>query len=387
MSSRFPVTSLGLGVAAVAVASYGVGWFLGWREFVVVAIGFGLALLIAVPFVVGGNALHLERAVEPERVEVGKPSTSVLTLTNTGRSRSASRLIEDRIGTRVEFFEVQSLAPQASSQAITTLPTAKRGVVDVGPALVTRADPLGLLARDIGRTGVTKVWVRPRTVPLNPMRSGFAKDLEGPTFDTSPAGDVAFHTIREYAAGDDIRHIHWLSTAKTGTLMVRHYVDNRRPYIGVLVDTDPRHVSEEGFERSLEVAASMARGASLDGRPLALWVGEQEVMSARSVVDPDAALDGLCLSALRPGGSEIDVVEEYRRLASVDRGVSALLFVTGERPAEELLALVTAAKREGRVVIARFVADDAPPALIPGVTILDCRTLEEFALRWARITR
>ena len=109
------------------------------------------------------------------------------------------------------------------------LPTARRGVVDVGPALIVKTDLLGLMRREIAQTDVDRLWVHPRVAALGPLPVGFAKDLEGPTSDASPAGDVAFHALREYELGDDHRHIHWMSSARTGTLMVRHYVDNRRP--------------------------------------------------------------------------------------------------------------------------------------------------------------
>ena len=118
------------------------------------------------------------------------------------------------------------------------LPTARRGVVQVGPALIVKTDLLHLMRREIEQTGVQTLWVHPRVAALAPLPVGFAKDLEGPTSDASPAGDVAFHALREYELGDDHRHIHWMSTARTGTLMVRHYVDNRRPSITAVVDTD-----------------------------------------------------------------------------------------------------------------------------------------------------
>jgi len=45
--------------------------------------------------------------------------------------------------------------------------------------------------------------------------AGRARDLDGPTFDSSPQGSAAFHTLRDYVPGDERRHIHWRSTART----------------------------------------------------------------------------------------------------------------------------------------------------------------------------
>ena len=48
-----------------------------------------------------------------------------------------------------------------------------------------------------------------------------------------------FVSMREYVAGDDPRMIHWPTTARTGTLMVREHVEVRRPEFTVVLDTAP----------------------------------------------------------------------------------------------------------------------------------------------------
>ena len=66
---------------------------------------------------------------------------------------------------------------------------------------------------------------------------------------------------RQYAPGDDVRQIHWMSTARTGQPVVKHNVDNRRPFLGVLVDNQTTSMSAEQFEVALEAAASIAMSA------------------------------------------------------------------------------------------------------------------------------
>ena len=119
-----------------------------------------------------------------------------------------------------------------------------------------------------------------------PLPVGFAKDLEGPTSDASPAGDIAFHALRPYQLGDDHRHIHWMSTARTGTLMVRHYVDNRRPTLAVLLDDATRRTtttrsSSPSRSRRRCVMSCMALQAA-DLRPFDLGVAHGAV-TARKV--------------------------------------------------------------------------------------------------------
>ena len=383
MNQRFPITSLGLGAIVGFAGCYAIGWWLGWIEFIAVAAGFLVALLIGLPFVVGGQQLKIDREIAPKRVSVGGQATSVLTIGNAGRRPSAPRIVEDRIAGRQSSLDIPALAPGAQTQAVASLPTGKRAVVRVGPALITRADPLGLFRRDLGQTGVQELWVHPRFAALPSMRSGLVKDLEGPTYDSSPAGDVAFHAIREYSVGDDIRHIHWMSTARTGTLMVRHFVDNRRPYLGVLVDTDASSLFEDGFEIALEIAASLIVSAFHDSRPIALWVGEQEVVTTTTPGDEIVALDRFCVS--RQSQSDRAVEDMYQLIRLTDPGVSAFVFITGEKEATELLPITSAARRHGQVIVIRVVSEGAEPIAMPNARVLDCTSLDQFSHVWQRV--
>ena len=385
LNGRPLLTPLGFGVGVGAIAAFAPGWWLGWVEFSIVSIGCILALLVAMPFILGGHELELKRSVDPQRVEVGGVATSVLTVRNTGTRATAPRTIEDRIGTKIKMMDVPGLAPQAQSEAIMTLPTDQRGVIDVGPAVVTKGDPLGLMRRDLGRSSREQLLVHPRFVPLAPVRSGFVKDLEGPTYDNSPAGDIAFHAVREYSPGDDVRHIHWMSTARTGSLMVRQYVDNRRPYIGVLVDADSPSLTPDQFEVALQIVASQAVSADLDGRPVAAWVGSQVILSSDDQAGRNGALDRLCVSVQDNQGQSLGDLHDRMRL--VDREISTLVLVTGAAPPDELLPLVSTARRKGSVLVFRIVDDCEPPVGVPGARVFDVADLEGFASAWRAVVR
>ena len=74
--------------------------------------------------------------------------------------------------------------------------------------------------------GTVTLLVQPHVIALDPRPAGRARHLEGPVSDTGAARHAqTFHSLREYVPGDDIRRIHWRSTARTGTLMVRDHVD------------------------------------------------------------------------------------------------------------------------------------------------------------------
>ena len=218
------------GARRSALVAYLAGWQLGWVELMVVAAGCLIVLVLAVPFVVGRLALDVQRSLEPERVTVGDRSVAVVRVTNPRRTPISSRTIEDHVAGRPLRLDIPPLGPGRATEAVYTAADGPpRASSPSGPALIVKSDLLGLMRREIVQCGEQTLWVHPRVTALAPLPVGFAKDLEGPTSDASPAGDVAFHALREYEIGDDHRHIHWMSSARTGQLMVRHHVDNRRP--------------------------------------------------------------------------------------------------------------------------------------------------------------
>lgn len=382
---RIPLTPLGWAVIIAAALCVAAGLWLAWIEFLVVGLGLILALLTALPFVLGGKGLRIERHVVPERVQVGGHASSRLEMFNDGKSPSAPRSVEDLIGDNVVRIDVPAILPGDSSTSVTTLPTARRQLLEVGPAMVTRSDPLGLMRIELGRTDIDQLWVHPCYTALASARAGFAKDLEGPTFDNSPAGDVAFHTIREYQRGDDIRHIHWMSTARTGNLMVRHFVDNRRPHLAVLVDDRTKSMNADQFESAIEVAASQIVSAEVDRRPVVVWVGSQQVVSKQNPADRQTALDRLCVSAQSEDITSHESL--YQQLRVRDRDVSTLFYVTGALPAAELLPIVLEAGRHGQVIIVRMVSVGEPTIKVPGAQVLDASDLKSFARLWEGMFR
>ncbi|BAS08086.1 conserved hypothetical protein [Arthrobacter sp. Hiyo4] len=113
------------------------------------------------------------------------------------------------------------------------------------------------------------LFVHPKTVALAGSAAGFIRDLEGmPTTDLSSA-DVSFHALRDYVPGDDRRHIHWKTTARTNKLMVRQFEETRRAHLAISlsINTD-EYASEQEFEMAISAAASIGRQAIREQREL-----------------------------------------------------------------------------------------------------------------------
>ena len=100
------------------------------------------------------------------------------------------------------------------------------------------------------------------------------RDLEGQATRVVSNSDLSFHALRDYQPGDDRRHIHWKTTAKTGTLMVRQFEDTRRTHTAVALATEPDdYATEEEFELAVAAAASIGVQALRDERGLTFLAG------------------------------------------------------------------------------------------------------------------
>jgi uncharacterized protein (DUF58 family) len=380
-----PFTTAGYVVAVLCLVAYVGGWQLGWVELMVVAAGCLLALVIAVPFVIGRIRLELRRSLAPQRVTVGERALAVLTVENHGRAPSRPLVVEDRVGGRWQQLEVGALGAGDSHPYTYELPTQRRGVLTIGPAVIAREDPLRMMRREVRHAGEQQFWVHPRWRPLPPLSVGFAKDLEGPTSDTSPKGDVAFHALREYQLGDDYRHIHWMSTARVNSPMVRHYVDNRRPELLVMIDDRRLSLPDDPFEVAIEIAASIAVSSLAQDQPVALWTTNGPV-SGRS----------------RPGGRE-QILDRLAAADPVDTGdlarasmlalrseprTSALVLVTGPVEVHDLALLAAEARRKVKVLIARvWPKGEVEPGQIPGARVIDVDSLDGFCRAWEGVAR
>ncbi len=391
---HLPLTAAGWWLLGLGVVAYLGGWRLGWTELMVLAAAAGVALVFAVPFVLRREALTIHRKLAPATVTVGEPAHLRITVTNRARSAvaAAGTIATEHIAGKPVALSLGGLRPSATRETRLDLPTNRRGVVELGPLTVVKADPLGLLRRDVHQAKVERLEVQPRTQVVAPVPTGLAKDLEGPTSGDSPAGDISFHALRDYQFGDDPRHVHWLSTARTGDLMVRHHVDNRLPHVGLVLDTrrssyrfdepapDARSHAEAdspGFETAIEIAGSVLLGSLRSALPVT-WAAGQGPARATSPTKIASALTVLDTADESPLPEH--AVAELVRLAP---DVSVVVLITGSVPAERLMATAQQVQRFGATpLVVRSMAGDAPLPPVPSTITIDVSSLEEFAISW-----
>lgn len=318
-------------VAWVLVAATILLWIggsaLGWWELTVAATVIAVVLLLCLLFLIGRTAYDVTLDLNRTRVVVGERAVGALTLANTGtRAILPSRVVLPVGGGR-GVFEVQRLAAGESAEELFAIPTSRRAVIKVGPVSVVRGDPLGLFERVHRRDEPVDLFVHPRTVLFDGQSLGFLRDLEGlPARDLS-SDDVSFHALREYQPGDDLRHVHWRSTARTGRMMVRQYEETRRSHFVIGLSTSAAdYRDDEEFELAISAAGSLGLRAIRDSQRVDVRVQERALPAATG----KQFLDGLSTlehSRPRAGG----IVALAGALAATMPLASVVVLVCGSR--------------------------------------------------------
>ncbi len=318
------VTPLARGALAAAVVA-GVAWALfGWQELGAAALVLLIALLLAVVFVLGRPAYRVEVAVASARVVVGEQAVGELRIHSAGSRPSGAGLVELPVGHATASFAVPRLAPGAEHDELFTIPTQRRAVLTLGPVRSVRQDPLGLLRRQLDWTRPEPIFVHPRTVRLANDSTGLLRDLEGLTTREISNDDVAFHALRSYEPGDDLRRVHWRSTARTNQLMIRQFEETRRAQLVIVVSTNPAdYADDEELELGISIAASLAVSAVLDGKEAAV-VASDTVIAAGP---PARMLDAF--SALEPAATAEPFADRARVVAADLPGASVVALITG----------------------------------------------------------
>lgn len=372
-----PVTAAGAGIGVFA----GLSWYLahrfGWSELSLLAATLVALLAIGLLFLVRRGSFAIELTTSGERTTVGADALGEVIVTNKGGVRSLPQRVDIPVGDLVVRFDTPTLPAGAAHAQAFRIPTERRGRVRVGPVAVVRADPLGLFHRAVGTSDPLDVWIHPRTVRIGSPARGWAQDIDAPTSDNNPQGDVAFHTIREYVTGDDLRHVHWRSSARMDRLMVRHYVDNRRPKMVVAIDTSrTAYADEEQFELALSAAASIEKRSFEVGCPVVHHLGATRV-EAKQV---SRLLDSLAEASLRGRGS---IQVPVKGALSWDADATVGVVVTGSAGDPEALrrnvGRISARMRCAVVVVSPTRSGVSEQ----GRTIrMEVVSLEDFAKRW-----
>ncbi|KAA9106452.1 DUF58 domain-containing protein [Microbacterium rhizomatis] len=374
LSVARPVTWV---LIAGAVVLWIAGQALGWWELTVAALVIAVTLALCALFLIGRTAYDISLDLTRTRVVVGERAVGALTLSNPGtRAILPSRVVLP-VGSGRGTFSVRRLAAGDSAEELFAIPTQRRGVLQVGPVSVVRGDPLGLFERVHRRDEPVDLFVHPRTVLFAGQSLGFLRDLEGlPATDLSP-DDVSFHALREYHPGDDLRHVHWKSTARTGTVMVRQYEETRRSHFVIGLSRSPADYRDDAeFELAISAAGSLGLRALRDSQRVEVRVQGRSLPAATGKQFLDS------LSALEPSRPrEGGIVPLAGVVAATLALASVVVLVCGSAVDAAQLRVACSRLPYGARALAVVAQTDAAPSLrrIGEADVLTIGSLDQLA--------
>lgn len=377
------VGGLGILLLVAGALAWWAGSRWGWDELRVVAVAFAAVLVTAVLFLVGRSPYEVTLDLAHRRVVVGERAVGRVEVANTSSRATLPAEVELPVGGATATFALPRLAGGTTHEDLFIVPTRRRAVVQVGPVRSVRADPLGVARREVRWTEPVELFVHPRTVALIGTSAGFFKDLEGRvTKDLSPS-DVAFHALREYVVGDDRRHVHWKSTARTGQLMVRQYEETRRSHLAVALSTQLGDYGRDPdeFELAVSVAGSLGLHAFREERDLTVMTqgGPLQTRTAGRMLDD--------LTRVQPSARSADVVTLAAALAASAPAASIAAIVVGSQTsATQLRAASVRLPVEVRVVALRCeLGAELSRRAIADLTVLTIGDLDDLPAAMRRL--
>jgi uncharacterized protein (DUF58 family) len=363
---------------ALAAAAAAVGRIFAFPEMFLMSAGL-VAFVIVALFVVAVRpvVLDVRRDVSPSRVHAGDDARIDLVVTS--KRRTPVVTLEDPVGeTRGAVVRLAPMERRELRRAAYRLPTSQRGILPVGPMRVTRTDPLGLARRATVGATQERVMVYPRIDAVDPPGLPNRRDIAGESIARIRARRFdEFAGLRAYVPGDDLRLVHWPSSARSGDLVVR--LQEQPEPIGVTVVLDLRrsaHPSSGSVERAISAAASVIVAAARHGRRTVLLTsGGIELDSSRAGAVA-AMLDYLTTAGAQPIGSVRTAVLK----AANEIGGATVVLVTGRMTTSELRGVLGGASREGTLVVVGEGPLPVPAAT--RATVIDATRDGAFATSW-----
>jgi uncharacterized protein (DUF58 family) len=224
--------------------------------------------------------------------------------------------------------------------------------------------------------------VHPRTYPVRALVAGHPRHHhEGRTSDDSPHGSLDLRDVREYVPGDEVRHLHWKATARTGRLMVRDYVDPNQPRFTALLDTRAALLPPEVFEEAVDLTASLMQAAAAAGYWCRLvTTGGTDLKLRGGLQTVRLVLDELCEVTPLTGAAPLVPVPLTR---TADRGGS-LVVVLASAYHEDLAAVAALRPHYASTVLITLAGgtQTGVPVTAPGAQVIKAPNARGATRRW-----
>lgn len=376
----------GRGWAAIGVSAALLVLWVGYGELelMTTAIFLLTATLVGLGFVrFVAPRVDVSRRLYPAQVHEGDQVVVEVDVVAGRRIRNLS--LEDTVhGLGVARFAAARTNPGQPLVARYEVLCRARGIYQVGPAEVSISDPLALNERRSRTGAVDHLTVYPRVERLSgfPAVRGLDPAVQStrPTF--APHGGEDFFTLREYQIGDDLRKVHWPSSAKRDALMIRQQEIPWQARALVLLDVRREvYPVEDSFEQAVRGAASAVTHLYQGGFSPELWAAER-APGLRSGNRYKQAMDMLATIATSP---TLDLRQTVSRLRRQGAGGGALVVVTGN-PDEGVLAAFRVLAKDFARTIVMAIADRPDDSILSfqraGAVTVTATTGSSWAPAW-----
>ena len=220
-----------------------------------------------------------------------------------------------------------------------------RGRYTIGPLTVRTTDPFGLAQLDRRFVATTRGDGHARVVPLPTIRtlrgSGQTGEARPHRIGLVGQDDVL---VREYRQGDDVRRIHWRSTAR----LRRAHGAPRGAGLGsqrhLFLDTRPGAHAGRGMHNSFEWAVSAAASIGIhfldDGFSIEIYEADGPLRISGSMGQHSSASAELVISRLTDLGPRHPSLHYAVESAAIDRAGQLVIAVMGRMTAADANALL-----------------------------------------------
>jgi uncharacterized protein (DUF58 family) len=360
------LTRRGWSLAGAALGLAVAGRLLGTIELWVLTTGIVLLLITSMVWARSRRYdLVARRSVRPARLHVGGDGRVDLTIANNSDRATPLLTVTDVFddGHRAARFVLPPLPAGETAKAAYRLPTNRRGRFRIGPLAVSASDPFGLARRTWTLTAPSEVLVCPRVHDvLAPRQSGgrLVASVETVHARAQAADGEDFLTLREYEVGDDLRRVHWRSTARVGELMIRQDEAQWRARSIVVLDTRPGGHDARSFETAVEATASIVDRLIRMRRRVEVLASNGQSLGAPTARAGWAVMDRL--ATIEPGGE--DRLAGLLTSLRTHRSAALVVAVVGSLGAVELDALGALTAHATVVMVATRAGTEPPPALV-----------------------
>lgn len=292
LTPRSRLTARGWCVLVVAAVTTPLGWYTHLATLLTIGIGaflllgYAIAMRVWVHRAIKVATIRVIRSTRPALLTRATPA--VVTVNVTGQK--IARGLVTRLDATLHDAVEKHLAADAGAVTLRVCATGweasyaiepwARGRWPLGPVTMSFTDFLGVITTRVIHPSVTPIAVRPRAAQVAPDSSA-AERSTGMLGDAFAAGARVSNPedslLREYVPGDDVRRVHWPTTARRQTLMVRS--DEHTPAPAVRIVLDPRLLDPTVLsvppgttyaEWPIDVTATLAVGYAMAGRQVVL---------------------------------------------------------------------------------------------------------------------